>query len=439
MMRSCLSLPKMSFLLRTSRPALHSHAYQKFDGVVRAYLDYLTSMGLTDNQWHQATLPIKMGGLGLRKVEHHAEAAFLTAKAMGHDLIEAITRSTRRASGAAALEENTQSNRDTDNKEALEALNNRVQEPYSGDTLVGRTQKSISADIDVFDAKRLEETITGDHEKARMHALTMTHAGDWVMAIPSKSLNLHLGNRDFRVAIRHRLGMRLYGEDTACKFCDRMSDRYGRHSLVCTKQTGAWIHRHNSLRDSLFVVAQSAGLGPTKEEMGLISDRQDKPGDITIPQWKGGRGAAFDVAVTSTDQVSTLKQASKQAGVAARRKYTSKMNKAKDLVEAENHSFHPLIIETYGGWHPESELVIRELARRMAANLKRDEEETIRHVFQRLSMLLVRGNATLFSRRTQAPAPAHTDGDDDGSGEQHDTGILEPSEAARARHQADFE
>ena len=48
-----------------------------------------------------------------------------------------------------------------------------------------------------------------------------------------------------------------------------------------------------------------------------------------------------------------------------------------------------------GGWHPKAVLQIQKLARTTG----KDEEEAIRHLFQRLAVLLVKGNAALLVNR----------------------------------------
>ena len=60
----------------------------------------------------------------------------------------------------------------------------------------------------------------------------------------------------------------------------------------------------------------------------------------------------------------------------------------------------PLVVETYGGWHPQSEVAIKTMAMRMAAHTKADENETTRHVFQRLAIILAKENVALLERRS---------------------------------------
>ena len=64
-------------------------------------------------------------------------------------------------------------------------------------------------------------------------------------------------------------------------------------------------------------------------------------------------------------------------------------------------------ILTVGGWHPKAVLQIKKLARAQARTTGKDEDEAIRHLFQRLAVLLVKGNATLLVNRIPShPLPS---------------------------------
>ena len=49
----------------------------------------------------------------------------------------------------------------------------------------------------------------------------------------------------------------------------------------------------------------------------------------------------------------------------------------------------------------------------LASHASKDAEEQTRHLFQRLSLVLIRGNAALTLNRTPAHADAEVDGDQD--------------------------
>jgi len=79
------STPKVLHPLRCSPSVSHS-ALPKFDRLLRLAVGRITNSSLTDTQWLQATLPIKDGGFGVRRVSSLAFPAFL-ASAAGTDLL----------------------------------------------------------------------------------------------------------------------------------------------------------------------------------------------------------------------------------------------------------------------------------------------------------------------------------------------------------------
>ena len=78
-----------------------------------------------------------------------------------------------------------------------------------------------------------------------------------------------------------------------------------------------------------------------------------------------------------------------------------KMRAAFDVCDAQRISFVPLPVETYGGWHP---VAIRHISR-LGRELSRSpacasQDNASKHLFQRLSLSIQKGNASLFLRRS---------------------------------------
>ena len=67
----------------------------------------------------------------------------------------------------------------------------------------------------------------------------------------------------------------------------------------------------------------------------------------------------------------------------------------------------------FGGWHKVGLATIIKLGRQLARNLGKDEDEVVRHLRQRLGVLIVRDNATMMASRHPTFAPPDVDGDED--------------------------
>ena len=88
---------------------------------------------------------------------------------------------------------------------------------------------------------------------------------------------------------------------------------------------------------------------------------------------------------------------------------------SKEECRAEGIEFIALPVEVLGGFSAKSVEVVSKLGRQLARQTSRDESEVVNHLFQRLSIYLMKGNSALMSRRLpQAQFPPQiVDGDVD--------------------------
>src|ERR1043165_6679810 len=74
-LRSSLGAPRLMHLLRCT--PCHDHPrLEVYNELLRRGIERILNISVTDDQWMQAFLPIKMGGLGIRKVSSLALPAF---------------------------------------------------------------------------------------------------------------------------------------------------------------------------------------------------------------------------------------------------------------------------------------------------------------------------------------------------------------------------
>ena len=135
-----------------------------------------------------------------------------------------------------------------------------------------------------------------------------------------------------------------------------------------------------------------------------------RPADIFIPHWAGGQDAALDVTVTSSLQLQTVNRAATEPGYALRVRRQQKWNKYSELCRAEGIVFHTLPVEALGGWDNEAVEVLKRLGQALARSTCQEEGEVTKHLFGRLSILLMKGNSSLIQNRV----PTHPDPQVDG-------------------------
>jgi hypothetical protein len=128
-----------------------------------------------------------------------------------------------------------------------------------------------------------------------------------------------------------------------------------------------------------------------------------------LPCWKGGKPAACDVTVISPLQQLTINKASVTQGAALSTAEERKYSTHADSCRIAGISFIPLAVETLGGWSREGVDFIRSVGRLQGQHLGLDPLETTHHLFQRLSVILWRGNACMWLSRAISFPPS-TDG-----------------------------
>ena len=216
LLKSCLSLPKLSFLHRTVNTCQYVEHLQTFDRVNREALTRILGTPLDDQSWQQAKLPISMGGVGLRAAEDQAPAAYAASLLSSQTLVESLV-------GGPDVEGGVDQGEGDDlqgslSPQLLAALSTAQGAEVVEAELVGLTQRMISFKIDQHQQQRLKEMVGEEdtREKARLASLSLPHAGDWLNCAPIKSLGLHLRPPEFVLAVKNRLGLPIYDAEGPC-------------------------------------------------------------------------------------------------------------------------------------------------------------------------------------------------------------------------------
>ena len=126
---------------------------------------------------------------------------------------------------------------------------------------------------------------------------------------------------------------------------------------------------------------------------------------VYLPNWDRGRPAALDVSVISTLQQLTLSGAANVTGyalsVAEDRKRASHEASCRDV----GVSFVPLIFESLGGLSDLGCKTLHSIGRQLGLRVGVPISDSVRHLFQRCSVCLWRGNATLWLHCFSCPPP----------------------------------
>ena len=92
LLKNAISLPLLLLSLRSAPCHHHPELHDEIDEVTRLTTEALCNIHFDDNSWSQAKLPVRYGGLGLRKAADMALTAFLSSRSASCCLYNDIPR-----------------------------------------------------------------------------------------------------------------------------------------------------------------------------------------------------------------------------------------------------------------------------------------------------------------------------------------------------------
>ena len=331
--RGFLSYNKINHLLRTCPPDLLQDALVEFDDHFQNMVAAILRVPcLTEDQWDQASLPVKLAGLGVNQTKVTAASAYVGSCTLTKNLVAAMLGVDAEkfeptgVSGLLADHEVV-----TGKVHTLSALcdEKSVQQKLS-------TERHTA----LFDGLKARSS-------ARAHnlflACTMPHASDWLLAPPVPGLGLGMQSDVFRTALKFRLRVPLFDAPFPCptrsnegKACNAEMDVFGDHAACC-HHGPSLLFRHNNVRDILGHAARGAGLtAVVLEKKNQIAGSRAKPGDITVQQYhRGFASSAFDITVTHPLQKKFLEIATEEAGTVAQDAHDKKLLKSLEVCKQE--------------------------------------------------------------------------------------------------------
>lgn len=369
--RCCLSMPKLTYALRTSPVWLFPANIANIDNCIKNVLEQVLNIKLEGDQWRQAALPIRHGGLGIRRVKETGLSAFLSS---AHGVVDLVTR---------ILSINGDGFRLPFVTEALEGWEAQCPGKKLPDHLDVQKAWDDVLCKSVLD-KIMESSIGVD--LARVRASSKPESGSWLHALPSPQMGTLLDDDSLRIAVALRLGCDIC-EQHHC-ICGALVDSRGHHGLSCPKCAGRF-PRHHALNDLIKRAMVMANIPCVLEPPGLSRTDGKRPDGLTLVPWERGRSLLWDATCVSTFAASHLAGTARVAGSAAENAARLKHQKYTDL--KNRYLFVPVAVETSGVWGGEAKALIRDLGRRIAS--RGHDRRSGSYLAQRLSLAIQRGNA----------------------------------------------
>ena len=416
LLRQCASFGKMVYSIRVVPSEDHREALQAFDAAVRACFESFTDLRPDDRQWEQATLSTKASGLGLRSLDRHSCAGYLSSRSSCHHLCAQLDAHHRFDLSVASSSEHA-------SRQAYNALV-AEEDQVPPELTKHLPQRQLSNALDAATTTTLlDQSTSTPAQRAHLRLVSAPGAGQWLHATPTAALGTKVDPVLYSVMLQRRLRIPFADSDDFCPMCDGIMDRFGDHALTCCCG-GDRTERHNLIRNTLHQLSRSAGFASELEKPDLLRPRplvgstyedgsarhslvhdtndQRRPADVYIPRWKHGTPAALDLAVTSGLRDGMVLSSANDPALGLQQYEDWKcsyMDTRRQCTE-EGMTFIPIIIEAVGGGLGQQGMhVIAELAKTSASASGESASIAACSALQRLSMVLHRENARAILRR----------------------------------------
>ena len=190
LLNKCVAYCRFAFFSRTSINPATFEVFKQFDCYIRKTLESLVGSSTTDSQWKQATLGIRLGGLGLRSVYEHRYAAYAASLELCKENLGKVVK------GDKLLE-------DLGLNDVITNYNTQVEPADYIDSNKIRRQFELSDKIQRKTIKELREPLDKVHQ-GRLACLQGPLSSGWLTAVPVKSNQII--SRHFTALLKCRLG-----------------------------------------------------------------------------------------------------------------------------------------------------------------------------------------------------------------------------------------
>jgi len=366
LLKSCLLLPKLLFTLRTAPCFEADDLLRAIDACIRDTLALVLNIDCDENAWSQASLPTRLGGLGIPSPSAISSATYLSSLRFTAELADrlAISRASNQSADTAVRHWTSLA---------------------SCDLPPSHHQSSWTSPIYQRQHEQLLAT-SDERATARLHGCSARGASAWLSAVPIANLGLRMTNEQIRIAVALRLGANV--TSTHPCVCGAQADRKGDHALSC-KRSKARHARHRQLNDCISRAMTTAMIPNRLEPVGLLRDDARRPDGESLVPWSRGRCVAWDASCIHRLAASWIGRSTKTGTPAADVAELRKRAKYNDL--PNEYSFEPVVCETMGGLGSTTITFLRQLGSRMKeAN---NDDYAFIHLMQRIGLIIQRGNA----------------------------------------------
>ena len=314
-------------------------------------------------------MPIRFGGMGIRKCEDIVLPAFLSSI---NSVINLVTLMLPNITDETMIADYT------------DALNNWS---LLSESIPEAKIYQNEWDDSLMQDKLESLTFHSKKDKARHLASLHSESNAWLTALPSKFVGTFLDNNTFRIATALRIGCDVCKQHQCV--CGDIVSTDGTHGLSCLNSAGR-LPCHAELNTIMQSALQSAIIPSKKEPPGMFRDDGKRVDGVTLVPWSRGQMLVWDATCSDTLAPSYLDRSSLKSGSVAELAASNKHRKYKALLE-QNYLILPFAVETLGVWCSEAIGFIKKLGK-MITQATGEKNSTL-YLKQRISLAIQRNNA----------------------------------------------
>ena len=426
MLTFCGAFSLLVHLLRACGPG-PSDDLRRYDALVQ---DVATNITSVISPW--LSVPLRLGGGGLRSTADHAHVAFIASVSASASIANIFVPVSFALAPDPRLLEVVDMLRSAPlpTSAAAEAVGEYLANalPVDGPCTASfrdKQQKKWSVLIDEAAAAVLEEGLP-EPDIARIRSVSDDGASAYLcLPIDDRSTFIHwLLPAEFNVVYRFRYGLSLHpGLPGPCTLCKglHVADVHGRHSTKCMRG-GARMMTHHAIRNWVYCIASSAQLAP-QLEVSVFSSQPHSRLDINIRISR----EIVDTAFISVFAAEHTRRAADTSGGACEHYMGKKVGSYGAAARLERLTLIAFVVDCFGATSSHVRPLISRLvhirAHRSNASFASALAATHRDfsvmVQRRVAALLLANATTLEPSGLQAPVMASAAASVDGSASEH--------------------
>ncbi|XP_065321304.1 uncharacterized protein LOC135928769 [Gordionus sp. m RMFG-2023] len=265
------NIPRILYALRSTAIFKFPILLGVYDNGIKILIENILNLKFDEIAWTQASLPTKMGGLGLRSPSDLTLTAFISSCLLTKNIINPKSLKPNSSFNDVIIEWRTRIYADHPLPES------NKQKDWDR-PIIALCVESLLSRMQLSDRPLFSSLLNG--------------SGHVLEAIPSINLQLQLNKNELTHANGIRLNC-LITQPHICSGCGSTVLGNGRHSIHCRSCKGR-IVRHNLCNSIILRALRSAQIPSTLEPSGLYRSDEKRPDGISQIPWKRGQSLVWD-------------------------------------------------------------------------------------------------------------------------------------------------